>query len=513
MATGDIYVTDEDTTLMIAAPGVLGNDTDIDSASLIVVLVSEPSHGSLTLDEDGSFNYHPAADYNGTDSFTYKANDGTLDSNEATVTITVTAVNDAPVADAIAVTTDEDTPVGIILTGSDVDGDTLTFSVVTTPTQGTLNGTSPNLTYTPNVNFFGFENFTYKVCDVSGQCGLATVTVEVIRLNHPPTVNTGGPYSAVEGSSIQVTATGYDPDNESLTYEWDLDYDGTFETLGKNVVFPALEMDGPTTAIIEVKVTDNSGLSTIAQTTVTVLNSAPMLETIIASIDPTQVNKVISANGNFSDLGRSDTHTAIWDWGDTSTSAGTITETNGSGSVTGSHTYTSAGVYTVIVTVMDDDGGSCKSSFQYIVIYDPEGGFVTGGGWINSPAGAYTVDPTLTGKATFGFVSKYQKGANNPTGNTEFQFKVADLNFKSTSYDWLVVAGKKAKYKGTGTINGEGEYGFMISAIDGSPDLFRIKIWDKATDEVIYDNQLGASDGADPVTAIQGGSIVVHKEK
>jgi hypothetical protein len=125
--------------------------------------------------------------------------------------------------------------------------------------------------------------------------------------------------------------------------------------------------------------------------------------------------------------------------------------------------------------------------------------------------GAYTPNPSLTGKATFGFVSKYLKGANIPIGNTQFQFHLANLNFKSTSYDWLVIAGTKAQYKGTGTINGAGEYKFMLTAIDGSPDKFRIKIWDKVTGEVIYDNQSGARDSADPVTAIGGGSIVIHK--
>ncbi len=119
-----------------------------------------------------------------------------------------------------------------------------------------------------------------------------------------------------------------------------------------------------------------------------------------------------------------------------------------------------------------------------MVVYDPAAGFVTGGGWINSPAGAYAADPTLTGKANFGFVSKYQKGATVPTGKTEFQFKAGGLNFQSTSYDWLVVAGAKAQYKGTGTVNGVGGYGFMLTAIDGQQpggggvDKFRIKIWD-----------------------------------
>ena len=152
------------------------------------------------------------------------------------------------------------------------------------------------------------------------------------------------------------------------------------------------------------------------------------------------------------------------------------------------------------------------------VLYDPwigQGGMVTGGGWIISPAGAYTPDPSLSGKATFGFFSKYKKGAVVPDGNTQFNFQVADLNFHSDSYDWLVIAGAKAKYKGTGTINGSGTYGFMLSAIDEKltsstdVDKFRIKIWDKSTDTVIYDNKQDGDDG----TEIGGGQIVIHKGK
>lgn len=86
------------------------------------------------------------------------------------------------------------------------------------------------------------------------------------------------------------------------------------------------------------------------------------------------------------------------------------------------------------------------------------------------------------------FNSKYQHGANVPTGNTEFQFRVADFNFKSTNYDWLVVAGAKAQFKGSGTINGSGNLGFMLTAIDGQlngggQDKFRIKIWNKSTND------------------------------
>ena len=202
------------------------------------------------------------------------------------------------------------------------------------------------------------------------------------------------------------------------------------------------------------------------------------------------------------------------------TSPGTVTEANGSGSVADSHTYNEAGVYTVGLTVTDNDGGAGTSEYQYVVVYDPSAGFVTGGGWINSLAGAYGPDPSLAGKATFGFVSKYKKGSSTPSGNTEFQFHAADLNFHSGSYQWLVIASFKAMYKGTGTINGEGNYGFMLTAIDAKlaphtdVDLFRIKIWDKDNlDTVEYDNQIGDGGFSDPTTAIGGGSIVIHSGK
>ena len=168
--------------------------------------------------------------------------------------------------------------------------------------------------------------------------------------------------------------------------------------------------------------------------------------------------------------------------------------------------YTSPGVYTVTVTVADDATYSATSMFQYVVVYDPDGGFVTGGGWIDSPEGAYVYEPSLTGKANFGFVSKYKKGATVPTGQTEFQFKAGALNFHSSNYDWLVVTGSNyARFKGSGTINGQGDYQFQIWAGDDAADTFRIKIWEEdasGTEFDVYDN------GFDQ--AIGGGSIKIH---
>jgi hypothetical protein len=177
--------------------------------------------------------------------------------------------------------------------------------------------------------------------------------------------------------------------------------------------------------------------------------------------------------------------------------------------------FATPGVYSVCVVALDIAGNTGLPECMLLAVYAPKWRFVTGGGWINSPTGAYTANPSLAGKATFGFESKYQHGAEVPTGNTQFQFRVADLNFKSTSYDWLVVGGNRAKYKGSGTINGAGNYGFVLSAIDGdfpggdNVDRFRIKI--TGPGGIVYDNQIGGGDDDNPSMAVGGGSIVIHK--
>jgi PKD repeat protein len=234
---------------------------------------------------------------------------------------------------------------------------------------------------------------------------------------------------------------------------------------------------------------------------------------ISAPLDPVPVDTEITATAIFTDPDPGDSHTAAWDWGDGTTD----TDQSAVSPLSASHTYTLPGVYTVKLTVTDSAGETGESTFRYVVVYDPSAGFVTGGGWIDSPPGAYAPDPSLAGKASFGFVARYKKGTTVPTGQTEFQFKVADLNFHSEAYDWLVVAGPKAQFKGRGTINGQGDYGFILTAMDAAltpstdVDLFRIKIWDVITGQVVYDNQMGEGDEAAPATAIGGGSIVIHE--
>jgi len=292
--------------------------------------------------------------------------------------------------------------------------------------------------------------------------------------------------------------------------------DGNAVTYDSSTSILSAVDDNPTDVIMII----DGQESFIAPGSTDIVNIPPIVEQIVSTLEPTQIGTMISASANFIDQGITDTHVATWDWGDGTASSGIVSETNGSGSVTGEHQYTTSGTFTITLTVTDNDEESGNSDFRYVVIYNPEGGFVTGGGWIDSPVGADIANPDETGKANFGFVSKYKKGASEPTGQTEFYFDAGNLNFHSTSYEWLVVANAKAQYKGDGTINGQGSYKFMLTAIDSDvnqndshdTDKFRIIIWDDTG--LRYDNQVNETDeNADPTTVIGGGNIKIHKEK
>lgn len=371
----------------------------------------------------------------------------------------------------------------------------------------TATGASATHLYTSS----GTYTATLTVTTPTGRSGVATSTVTIS--SSPPTANAGGPYAGSEGSPIAFDGTrSSDPAGYALSYTWDFG-DGS----SGSGATPTHAYADNGTYTVKLTVTDGHTGTATASTTVTVANAPPTVGGISAPLSPVQIGSSVSVSATYTDPGTLDTHTATIAWGDGTTSAATVTESNGSGIASGAHVYASAGVYTLTMTVTDKDGGSGSSNYQYVVIYDPSGGFVTGGGWITSLPGAYALSPSATGKATFGFVAKYENGANVPSGNTQFQFNAAGFSFSATSYDWLVVGGAKAQYKGSGTINGAGDYAFMLTAVDGQltggdgSDTFRIKIWDKTSGAVIYDNQSGASDESTPTTALGGGSVIIHK--
>ena len=335
--------------------------------------------------------------------------------------------------------------------------------------------------------------------------------------NNPPTVDSGGPYIVTEGGMITLEAVGIDPDNDPLIYSWDLDGDGTYEISGQSVLFSAETLDGPDTINISVIAEDNGGLSASDQTSVEVLNALPEIQSFEITSEPIKINTIIEVTADFSDPGIPDTHTAVWDWGDGTQSDGEITEDQGNGTVNGQYEYQQPGLYTINLTLIDDDGGEDTYTYQYLVVTNPNKDFVTGAGWFDSPTGAYPQNPDLSGKIIFNFTARYHKQSDAPTGIFLFKFHEANLDFRSIDYKWLIVSGDKAQMYGNGTLNDEPGYVFLISAVDGGTnrrwnrtDKLRIKIWSLATNEIVYDNKIGAADTDEPTTQLIGGTIIIH---
>ncbi len=236
------------------------------------------------------------------------------------------------------------------------------------------------------------------------------------------------------------------------------------------------------------------------------INQAPVVGTITAPTTPIQVNTSVTASANFTDLNTLDTHTASWNWGDGIVTPGTVTES--SGSVSDSHTYTAAGVYTITLTVTDNSGAIGTSIFQYVSVYNPTPqGLFTGNRIFSSSAGAYPQNPNLTGQVQFGVTSKYQDTLL--IGKVSMNFRAANLEFDSTSLTVLVVSDGQATLRGTGTINGTGNYNLLVTGLDGTQDAIRFQIKDQSGTVVIYDSQPGAPDTDTPTTSAIG-QIIIH---
>ncbi len=213
VSAADTYTTSEDTTLTVdTTDGVLANDTDVDGDTLSVRLVQEPSHGTVTLADDGSFEYTPEPDFFGEDSFTYVAGDGQIDTEVASVTIFVEAVNDGPAAAADSYFTTEDGSLtvdaadGVLANDTDVEGDFLTAALVDQPAHGTVTlAEDGSFEYTPEAGFSGEDSFTYVTSDGEIDAEPASVTIFVEAVNDAP-VAAADSYFTTEDGSLTVDA-------------------------------------------------------------------------------------------------------------------------------------------------------------------------------------------------------------------------------------------------------------------------------------------------------------------
>ncbi len=229
VAAGESYSTAAGAALNVAAPGVLANDTDADGNALTAVRVSDPAHGTLTLNANGSFTYTPTAGYSGADSFAYKANDGQVSGNTATVAITVAPQsNRAPVAAGDSYSTAAGAALnvaapGVLANDTDADGNALTAVRVSGPAHGTLTlKANGSFTYKPTSRYSGVDSFKYKANDGKVSGNTVTVTITVAAQQNRAPVAAGDSYSTAAGAALNVAAPGVlandtDADGNALT--------------------------------------------------------------------------------------------------------------------------------------------------------------------------------------------------------------------------------------------------------------------------------------------------------
>lgn len=181
LAMDSVWNTVEETPVMVKLIAV---DPDHEQ-QLTYTVVSGPSHGTLS-GTAPELLYTPNADFSGTDTFSFKASDGEVETTVATTTIQVAPVNDAPVADDQSLGTRQGQALQLVLSATDTDGDTLTYTVVSDPLHGTLSGTAPDLTYTPSEGFSGADSFTFKATDGQQDSRVATISISVTQEAPPP---------------------------------------------------------------------------------------------------------------------------------------------------------------------------------------------------------------------------------------------------------------------------------------------------------------------------------------
>jgi hypothetical protein len=297
VATAASVTLAEDTSANIVLSG-----TDVDGDTLTFTVLSNPSHGTLT-GTAPNLTYTPAANYFGGDSFTFRVNDGHVNSATATVTLSVTAVNDAPVATPVSATLAEDTSANIVLTGTDVEGDALTFTVASNPAHGTLSGAAPDLVYTPAANYFGSDSFTFTASDGQATSGPATVAITVTPVNDAPAAQAQS-VSTPYNTALAITLSGTDVEGSALSYVvLTQPASGTLSGTAPNLTFTPIGFSGATSFTF--KVNDGSLDSASATVTITVqaatsIPAAPSALTATA-VSPSQINLAWSDNSNNED--------------------------------------------------------------------------------------------------------------------------------------------------------------------------------------------------------------------
>jgi VCBS repeat-containing protein len=432
VATDGILNIDEDTvgTGTVAA-------TDADGDTLTFSKVSDPANGSVTVNADGSYSYTPNANFNGTDSFSFKANDGLADSGAGTVTITINPVNDAPVANDGTLTTAEDTLGTGTVTATDVDGDTLTFSKATSPSNGsaTVNADG-SFSYTPAANFHGSDSFIFSVSDGNGGTATGTVSITVTSVNDAPVASDGALSVNQDSTNNPGTLSATDVDGDALTFSKVSDPANGTVTVNANGSFSYTPNAGFTGAdSFSFKANDGTVDSNTATVSITVnhVNHAPVANdstlttaedtlgtgtvtatdadgdalTFSKATSPANGSATVNANGSFSytpnaNFNGADSFTFSVSDGNGGTATGTVSVTVTS---VNDAPVAAAGTLTVNQDTANNGGNLAATdvdgdALTFSKVSDPANGTVT----VNANGSfSYTPNAGFTGADSFSF--------------------------------------------------------------------------------------------------------------
>jgi hypothetical protein len=328
-----------------------------------------------------------------------------------------------------------------------------------------------------------------------------------------------GTYTAAEGEMVPLVGSAVYSENTTaaagsalfqssvaLDYTWDLDSDGTFETEGQTAELLATgAMQG-----FALRVCNGMGYCDVDQGWINPTVHTPRVWNVRTEANPAAANAHVDLTARFTDPGTGDSHEAAIEWGDGMVEPAATTESpdgKGAALVIGSHAYLEAGLYAVKVSVTDDDGHSGWDFLRYAVVYDRAAGN------LDAPDLKFE-DPNGAGTVEMDFHAKYKKDATVPEGRLKLKIG-KQLSFDGADCEWLVVTlDGRVFLKGRGALNGEGGYDFLAAAVDGKPDLVRVKVWKRngLNRIVVYDSQPGAADDAPATTPVAKGNVKIERD-
>ena len=458
-----------------------------------------------------------------------------LDSGVDTVEVFIG--NSPPVVDNANFSIDENSVAGTavgVVTASDPDGQDVTFAITAGNGGGefAIDPATGELTVAGALDHEAQDQYvlTVEATDDGSPAaaGSGTITIDVGDVNEAPTVDDAN-FGISEGAAVGDlvgTVSASDPDDgDSLTFEIIGGNTGTafaIDNAGVITVAAALDASVQDSYVLTVQVTDTGSLTDTATVIIDVTSSGEAVVITSLTVDPIDPIELIP------NLGADATATLVWTgdavsidlaWGDNTTT--THTPASGDTSLVATHNYTDTGVFAVTATVTDIFGDEHVIVYEYVVVFDPTAGYVTGNGKFDSLAGNWTPDPTIEGEVKIGFHAKFKKGVLE--GEVKIDIKDADEKFRSDELEVFVVAGNYAFVSGFGRFKGDDTdtiYDFVVTLIDGEyddgdgPDLVRAIIRLQSDPSVVlYDSQAGESDGANPTTVVTHGDLKIKVKK